>query len=301
MTTSSQLMGTVQDVPVLGHERECQRVISLYTLMYEVQIGDVVNALDRLAVYQWISESNSQEARISMQTLERLLEEIRGYAKTLDFDATLNHQIYQVQDTIDHDFPYGTLWRQIGILIGALHDGILQHLRNRKFLFMPPEEAKYYQSEILFGAGIDVTFPEASADMLEAGNAYAANLNTACVFHCMRVAEFALRRIAAKVQIELTENGKPLLVEFATWEKVLQGIENKRAEIRKKPKSEEQNRELLFYAGCGDTLSYLKDCYRNDVMHVRRQYNEHNALDAAQRVRSLLKTLAEGPRCESNT
>lgn len=94
----------------------------------------------------------------------------------------------------------------------------------------------------------------------------------------MRVAEYVLRHIAAELEIELTDKSKPLPIEFATWEKVLVQIENKRTAIRLEPKGLEQNDKVRFYAGCADTLSHLKDLYRNDVMHTRRHYNEHNAL-----------------------
>jgi hypothetical protein len=112
----------------------------------------------------------------------------------------------------------------------------------------------------------------------------------------MRVAEFALRRIGNSLGVVLRDKKKPKPIEFGTWEQILMEIENKRNAIRQQPKNTKQNAKLIHYANCADTISYLKDHYRNEVMHVRQKYNEHNARDASQRVVALLKALVSDPK-----
>ncbi|WP_348268665.1 hypothetical protein P8936_05430 [Edaphobacter paludis] len=229
-----------------------------------------------------------------MERLEAVLVDLRKFSPVLNFDAGLEAQIYHLQDLIDEDFGQ-TSHIEIEALIRSLQHSLIDLLRNRKFFYMSPELSKFYRAPCVFGNDLLKSFPEASEDMLEAGNAYAANLNTGSVFHSMRVAEFGLRHVAAQLDIELTDGKKPLPVEFATWETVLAAIDKTKRELRQEPKSYPQNDRLRFYSDCGETLSHLKDLYRNDVMHTRRHYNKHNAMDAMQRVAGLMKTLAESP------
>jgi len=290
MNNSIQFVGIAQDVLALGHSLECQRVISLYTLMYEVQIGDLVNVLNQLARYRPIREQSSQEARILIQGLESVLHSVRSYSEILSFDDSLNHQIEQLQDAIDHDFPYGSLWMQIGILVDALHDGLLQHLRNKKFLFMPHEDVVFYESTHLF-PNLTPRFDDAVSDAREAETAYAVRLYTACVFHSCRVAEHGLRFIAAKLDVDISDKGKVCPIEFGTWEKVLLKIEEKRIDLRKETKSTPLLEQQRYYAEAASHCSHIKDWFRNDVMHSRRSYSESEAMAALSRVAEFMTLL----------
>jgi hypothetical protein len=269
--------------------------------MYEVKMGEFVLILDRLEGYVSIgSGPNGYVPRPAAVGLGHVLLDLNKFADNLDFDPTLKNQIYELQDVIDHDLGR-TSPQEFNVRVRSLQFSLFQLLKDRRFLYMPPEEAKFWLNPVLFSWEVMTAFPEANQDMLDAGSAYAASLDTACVFHCMRVAEFGLRHIAEALEIELTDKKKPMPIEFATWEKVLQEIDNKRAALRLEPKGHEPNDKARFYADCGETLSHLKDLYRNDVMHTRRHYNEHNAMDAMQRVSSLMKKLAERQKEEKLT
>jgi hypothetical protein len=300
-STQGPLEGAAKRAPTLGNRDRDGSLISLYALMYEVRIGEFVAILDRLNYYSSTEAGpNGYVLRPTAMSLEGVLGDIYKYADILNFDATLRNQIYELQDVIDNDYGF-TSPQEFDVRVRSLQFSLSQLLKDRKFLYMPPEEAKFYLDPGLFGWEVMTAFPEANVDMLEAGTAYAASLDTACVFHCMRVAEFGLRHIAEALEIELTDKKKPIPIEFATWEKVLQEIDNKRAALRLEPKGHEPNDKARFYADCGETLSHLKDLYRNDVMHTRRHYNEHNAMDAMQRVSSLMKKLAERQKEEKLT
>ena len=63
--------------------------------------------------------------------------------------------------------------------------------------------------------------PTSEKDTRDAVETYAFGLNTASVFHCMRVSEFGLRWIAQKLRVKITDKGKVVPIEFGTWEKVI--------------------------------------------------------------------------------
>jgi hypothetical protein len=105
------------------------------------------------------------------------------------------------------------------------------------FMFVPADEAKYWDNPDIFGVEFLAAFPDdAIIEMREAGNYYADARGTACVFHCMRVAEFGLRKLARKVKATITHTGKKCPLEYGDWDTVITAIKNKIIEIRKLPR-----------------------------------------------------------------
>jgi hypothetical protein len=164
-------------------------------------------------------------------------------------------------------------------------------LRNRLFMFIPEEHAKYYLNVEQFGGAVAM-FPSALTDMLECASCYAADRPTACVFHSMRVAEHGLRHIANELSVEVSDGKKPCPIEFATWEKVIVEIENKRAALRKEQKSEDHHKRTLEYASLADMCSRIKDLWRNDTMHSRGIYSMPEAFIAMSRIAEFMNIVA---------
>ncbi len=169
--------------------------------------------------------------------------------------------------------------------------GVEVVLKNRVFMHIPTDQARFFMNPEQFGAAVGM-FPEALSDMLETGACYAANRPTACVFHAMRVAEHGLRHIARELQVELVDGKKPCPVDFATWEKVLIAISNKREEIRRQPKGEQQNARTTEYAALADLCSGFKDIWRNNTMHSRKIYSTEEAKAAMFRVAEFMNLIA---------
>jgi len=116
-----------------------------------------------------------------------------------------------------------------------LSDTVRVELKERKFAFIPPPYDKYFEKEQLFGETVFEVFEAARDDVKDAGNALAASLPTASVYHLMRVAEHGLRRLAKKLHVALTHSGKPMPIEFGDWDKVITGIRNEIVNARKLP------------------------------------------------------------------
>jgi hypothetical protein len=157
-------------------------------------------------------------------------------------------------------------------------------------MFMPTEEASYWNNPRIFGEMFVLSFPEkASFEMLEVGKCFAAARGTACVFHCMRVAEYGLRNLARKLRITLSDRGKPHPIEFGDWNKVIGAIRSKITRIRQDTVGPRKEKALQFYSSAADHCEYLKDIWRNELMHTRRFYSKAEALGVINRVRDFVE------------
>jgi len=183
--------------------------------------------------------------------------------------------------------------------LATLIEGIQNNLELRKFMFVPADQAHYWDNVELFGDEFLISFPTTAVmEMYEAGNCYAAGRSTACVFHCMRVAEHGLRRLANKVRIKITHKGKTCPLEYGDWDKVITAIKNKILEVRQRPKGPKAAAALQLYSDLADHCEYMKDIWRNELSHTRRRYNKAEALAVINRVREFVQLLArhEAPR-----
>ena len=138
---------------------------------------------------------------------------------------------------------HGALHRLGGKLHGNVNAGALTHeeLKNqlrelrsdidrdlalRRFAFLPLNKASLHDSVSADWDAIWKSIPESKTDAADATDCYALGLNTAAVFHSMRVAEHGLRRLARRLHVTLTHKGKASPIEFADWEAVITAAKN---------------------------------------------------------------------------
>jgi hypothetical protein len=106
----------------------------------------------------------------------------------------------------------------------------------------------------------------------------------------MRVAEHGLRAVAKERRVKLIKN-KP--IKWATWQEIIRAIRDAQAEIGKtKPAGPGKDEALAFYSGAVSHLEAFKDKYRNLVMHVRENYDEHQADGVMMHVREFMAWLS---------
>ena len=133
-------------------------------------------------------------------------------------------------------------------------------------------------------------FPIAKTECEEAIYCYALERNTACVFHSMRVAEIGLRALARRMKVKLPKNKK---LEWAQCQEVLREMSNKTDTIARTAKAGPAKDELLeFYNGAIGQFYGFKDEFRNQVMHLRKAYDEFEAASAVTRVRDFMGKLS---------
>jgi hypothetical protein len=143
-----------------------------------------------------------------------------------------------------------------------------------------------------WGDAVYDIFEASRQDIVDAGLAMGAELHTAAVFHLMRVAEYGLRRLAAKLKVTLSDKGKRMPVDYATWGKVIDGCKSRIATGRTMVSGPKKQLELERYARAADHCDYFKDMWRNDISHAHRTYNQQEAEGVMLRVREFMQFLA---------
>jgi hypothetical protein len=171
--------------------------------------------------------------------------------------------------------------------------GIQSNLESRKFMFMPSDQAEYWDNLELFGDDFMISFPAAAIEeMRESGNCFAAGRWTAAVFHCMRVAEYGLRRLARNLKVTISHKGKICPIEYGDWNTVITAVRNKIIEVRKLPNSPKKEHNIQFYSNAADRCEYMKDIWRNEISHARRRYSKSESLAVINRVRDFVQPFA---------
>ena len=271
--------------------------------MYEYKIGDLAKMLTAaLAASRdlGVAEDLGHD-KAESDYCERLAIIIDGLAiccANCDMDSSLLKQMR----TFERALKTGTTDTRSPVLharLAALLEGVQDNLEKRKFMFVPADRAKYWNNPRLFGEDFLLTFPrEAVFEMRELGNCYAAARGTACVFHCMRVAEYGLRKLAKKLHVTIQDNKKTCPLEYGDWDKVITAIRNKIGHVRQQRKGAKRERSLQMYSSAADHCEYMKDIWRNELSHTRRRYNKGDSLGAINRVRDFVQLIAshEGPK-----
>jgi hypothetical protein len=171
----------------------------------------------------------------------------------------------------------------------TLREAIEDDLHYRYFYHYPPEKARILMCFEQEWAQTIEKFPSAKEEIRAATDCYALGHNTACVFHTMRVAEYGLRALARERSVSFPK--KPL--EWANWQEILEQMEsNIRALGRTMQAGSQKDAALGFYNGAVAQFHGFKDVYRNMIMHVRRGYDEFEALRAINQVRDFMNGLS---------
>jgi hypothetical protein len=185
-------------------------------------------------------------------------------------------------------------WPEIRNQATVLTEAIEGELTYRRFAFVSTPKAKLLDEFRKDWATVLEKFPATEEDVQHSVECFALEQNTACVFHLMRVAELGLREVAKRVSVKLTDKGKPQPIEFATWDKVIQGINTKIIAARSMPHGPRKNKQLQFHSQAADQCTYIRDIWRNEVSHTRKSYNDGEASGVVTRVREFMELLAKG-------
>jgi hypothetical protein len=180
---------------------------------------------------------------------------------------------------------YSMVERELTALMQAIEDD----LRDEHFYHYPAVKAEAIRSvHSTWGLTIK-SFPSAGEEIVDAIDCYAVGHNTASVFHLMRIAEHGVRALARERQVAFPRH--PL--EWAGWQNILEQTESKAKDATKgMPPGPAKDAALAFYSGAIGQFHAFKDTYRNVTMHVRRRYDELDALRAINQVRDFMNGLS---------
>ena len=111
---------------------------------------------------------------------------------------------------------------------------------------------------------------------------------TASVFHSMRAVESILAALARElVNVDPSRE---------QWHTLIERIEAAIREFDKQPKTPDRDKKQTSYSEIAMQFRFIKNAWRNHVMHLRGNYKERDAREIWWHVkRSLEKTISELP------
>ena len=169
-----------------------------------------------------------------------------------------------------------------------LRQTIMSEMKERLFLFVPGDRARYYESDSLVSDLVKKVFPSATRELRSAGNCYAAAQFTACVFHLMRAAEVGVRVLGDALNVSFPTH--PL--ELADWQNILDQADSKIVAMKNLPRGTHKDEELHFYSQAAVQFRYFKDAWRVRVAHARETFGEDQALTIMRHTCEFFEVLA---------
>jgi hypothetical protein len=172
--------------------------------------------------------------------------------------------------------------------LGALASTFATELQKEMVFRIADERIKYFEKVDLFGPQVNTAFPSCGTDITNAGNCYALEQYDASAFHSMKILERGLGVLAKKFGVGFSHTN---------WHTVIEQIEK---EIRNMNSSFGANwkEQQKFCSRAATHFMFLKDAWRNHIMHGPDVYDEGRAHSILDQVRELMQALAEGGLAE---
>ncbi|HEX3685236.1 MAG TPA: hypothetical protein VHU83_22055 [Bryobacteraceae bacterium] len=275
--------------------------MSLWELMNHFDLHSLTKWWANLSTLEGVCRAGQKEhggSPAARDSLDQIRAELRKFA---EFFA--QHDMPSCGDSVDAAlFQLAQPNIDVSSVVTAIHSfrlAIVQQFKKTLFLRISEERAAYLDREDLFGEQVKAKVPSAVPDIRDAGNCLALDLNTAAVFHLMRVAEHGLRHLAKALKVRLTHSGKHHPIEYADWNKIIEGVQNKIRATRTLNPGPKKEALLVIYSDAADHCTYMRDLRRNNISHARKPYIYPEALSAYERVRAFMQFLATGLKSRS--
>lgn len=225
-------------------------------------------------------------SEVDKQNAVDIIGTAKGLAKELDLRST-QHRV----ETFERKLLFNMKGEEYLNEIRVLREAFEYDLRDCYFYHYPRAKVEVLLRGASEWKNIFEAFPDVKREAGAACDCYALGHNTASIFHSMRVAEHGLRAIAKERRVSLAKN-KPL--DWGTWQDIITGLNAESEHIGKKAAAgAAKDNALSFYSGALADLNAFKDEYRNQVMHVRKDYDEHQALRAMTKVHAFMERISE--------
>ncbi len=183
------------------------------------------------------------------------------------------------------DLAQQSNWIHVSEKFGELERAFDAEVASKGLLYVSTERKRYYSDEAPFGREVNEAFPSAAFDVSEASKCLALDRDTASVFHSMRTLEIGLKTVARDLGVSF---------EHRNWENIIGDVEKAIAEFTsKKTKPAHWKKGEKHYADLAKEFRYVKNAWRNHVMHVRDKYTPEEALTVFRHVREFMNGMVE--------
>src|SRR5205807_4343503 len=143
---------------------------------------------------------------------------------------------------------YGITYQELDYELKVLRESIQIDLGDKHTYILESSKENYHKRTFvleMWGAVI-FYFPGIAKDAPSAMRAYAYGLNTACVFHLMRIAEVGLHALARRMRVRLPKRRQ---LERAQWNDIIVAMNKKTELIANRRASDARDELLEFYRG----------------------------------------------------
>jgi hypothetical protein len=259
---------------------DMMRVFAQNYLKLGMEIQDIVIVLDQVAVLNLYREEGEPEPTLTAPEKEDLGKTLAVMSRMCgDLGLRISGDLIKAAL---HDRPQTK--REYEQLIRALR----AEIDDKLFLFVPSHVAPYYEFDKIISDAAKLAFPTAYNELREGGNAFACGLNTACVFHAMRAAEIGVRALGQTLGVSFPNHP----IDLAEWHNILDQSESKITAMKNLRRSAQKDEELHFYSQAATQFRFFKDGWRVRVAHARATFNEAQAKEAIDHVRSFFETIS---------
>jgi hypothetical protein len=196
-----------------------------------------------------------------------------------------------VKELIDDELPPGR-WMSFSPLMFGLYSDYAEDLAGRvadelsvrRVLILPSDKACYFDgSKNIFPDEVRDSFQSAEHDMDEARKCFALGRHTAAVFHLMRIMEAGLSVLGLDLGLNVGMN----------WNTALDQIEKEiRSRSTKTHGLKWKTDDEPFYSETAAHFRFVKNAWRNHVVHKRNQYDKEKAEDILNNVSAFMRHLA---------
>lgn len=283
--------------PFDGASREAYpwRLVSLWEFMKQIDIeayftiGGLITGSAEMARNQpadrLIAEENVKFFLNNLDILEQI-------AKPHSLKRTATN-VGQAKEyfTLYKEYPGKPCFGDVHMLFNSVSIAARDDLKEMFVAYVGREKAEFFNNPTkILSENVLKKFPPCFDDILEAGNCYAADRNTGCVFHLMRVMEYGVRRFAKKLKVPLIKLSITRLHEYS-WHEILDLMNPELAKIDQTTLAGKAKHQK--YSAVQAELYRVKDAWRNPTMHPSaKPYNSLEALNILNHVSSFMSGLA---------
>jgi hypothetical protein len=223
----------------------------------------------------------------TVNDLTAILTEIRAECEKLDLISTTG-LVTHIESEV-HLKGKNYTYVDLSNHLDTLRFSFVAELRKNSCFRIATEKDKFFERDDLFGPEVSKVFSSCVGEIQNAGTCYALEQNDACVFHCMRVLELALRILAKELGVTFSGT-----LDLQNWQNIIENVESEIKNLEKLPKSRYKSETLKIFSGAAMQFRWVKEAWRNHVMHGRDCYDEGKAHSILDHVKELMQALAEG-------
>ncbi len=173
-------------------------------------------------------------------------------------------------------------WAKFNFVAVQLKDRLKDDLSRRLFFSLSPAGADRFEQPLKdWGAVLD-RFSSTQLDVEECSKCLALRRYMASAFHSMRILEIGLNVLAKTLQVPCDHTNWHIVIEQITAK--VKGIDPGWGTDWKD--------QQQFYSEAATHFMFLKDAWRNHVMHVRHTYDEERATAICGHVQAFMRHLA---------